>query len=288
MPPPVPRRHRTSSASESRRRGRRGRPPRPSRTHRRTPPAAWPRRHRRSPSCAASAPRSSSRRGRGRAARPSSSRPRAAGRGPSRPLVDARAGLDPHQVRHHDAPRLADHREVVAQEVEDHQVLAAEPRLGGQPRGQLGVATRVGVTRGGALDRTGLDGAVRRDRRLALGRGAQQPGPRAGHVVLQETGVRRGVERAQALVRRDVLRGRLLVGVGYQTRTSGDPRLRFLPTGRPRGRRPCRRVLDRPHVRAPGRIHTASGMPGTSPPRRRRARAAAAPRCRAAGRSRAG
>ena len=187
-------------------------------------------------------------------------------------LVHARVGLDAHQLGHLDRAGRADHRQVVAEQVDDHQVLAAELRLAwpAAPRSSASRA-RVGVARGGALDRawsrcvrSAADGGV------ALGRGAEQPGPGARHVVLQEPGVRRGVERRAAAgtpppgrgprpprsggsgsPRRSCPRaaapapGRTPrrtprgparpgrgVGVWYQTPSSGDPELRFLPTRR--------------------------------------------------------
>ena len=70
---------------------------------------------------------------------------------------------------------------------------------------QLLVLLGRGAARGGALDRLGLDRAVRPrpgDQRVPLRRRAEQPAPRAVDVVLEEAGVRRRVELAQPQVRR--------------------------------------------------------------------------------------
>ena len=79
-------------------------------------------------------------------------------------LVHGRVGLDRQQRRHLDAADLADHGQVVAEQVGDHQVLGAEPRLGRQRAPQLLVLLGRGAARGGALDRLGLDRAVARPR----------------------------------------------------------------------------------------------------------------------------
>ena len=88
-------------------------------------------------------------------------------------LVDCRVGLDDHQLGHGDGVQRADAAEVVAQEVDDHQVLGegllVVLQLGAQ---RLVAAGILGAPRG-ALDRASLHDPVAVDRQEALGRGAQ-------------------------------------------------------------------------------------------------------------------
>ena len=79
----------------------------------------------------------------------SRSRPRTVGD----ELVHGRVGLDDHERRHVDAAELADAAEVVAQQVDDHQVLGAVLLVVAQRGAAVGVLGRVGGARGGALDR---------------------------------------------------------------------------------------------------------------------------------------
>ncbi|CAB4727749.1 unannotated protein [freshwater metagenome] len=124
-------------------------------------------------------------------------------------LVHGLVGLHLHQRRHGDRAGLADHGQVVAEQVDDHQVLGAVLRVDPEATAQLVVGPLVATARGGALDRLGLDAAVGAHQRVALRARAEQPPGRARHVVLQESGIRRGVELAQPQVRR---RGREVTG----------------------------------------------------------------------------
>ena len=131
---PVAARRRRWSATGSPRRGRPGRRRRPSRTRRRTRPAG-------SSSTSLDDLHGAQLRRAGHRARPGTAR---AARRPwstssrSRPrtvrdqLVHGLVGLDLHQRRHLDRARLAHHRQVVAEQVDDHQVLGAELRVGRQ------------------------------------------------------------------------------------------------------------------------------------------------------------
>ena len=157
-------------------------------------------------------------------------------------------GLHLHQRRHVHRPRLAHHRQVVAEQVDDHQVLGAGLGVGGQPDAQRLVLLGRATARRGALDRLGLERPVGPDEGVALRRRAQQPGARARHVVLQEALVRRGVELAQPQVRR---RG-VDVGDDVDAGRSGSPR------------RSCRRAAPPAPARRPRRTPAA---------RRRRPRA---------------
>ncbi len=150
------------------------------------------------------------------------------------------------------------------------------------------------AARGGALDRLGLDdpGAVllAGDQRVALRRRAQQPAARALDVVLQEAGVRRGVELAQPEVRRDRVEVALRVEpVGEVdlvavARVQVPPGPRRTPRRRPVGAvgRTVRTSEVEPALRAPaatGRARrTGCGSASSTPrpvrrPRRRPARA---------------
>ena len=63
-------------------------------------------------------------------------------------LVDRRVGLDGHERRHLDAAQRADAAEVVADEVDDHEVLGARLVVGAQRGRAVGVLDRVGGARG--------------------------------------------------------------------------------------------------------------------------------------------
>ena len=63
-------------------------------------------------------------------------------------LVHGLVGLDPHQLRDLDAADLADAAEVVAQQVDDHQVLGPVLLVGAQAR-RRGARPRRGSPRGG-------------------------------------------------------------------------------------------------------------------------------------------
>ena len=131
-------------------------------------------------------------------------------------LVHRRVGLDLHQRRHLDGADLADQGQVVAEQVDDHQVLGARLRVGGQPHALRLVLLRRRAARGGALDRLGLEVPVGGDQGVPLRRARQQPRPGAVDVVLEEPGVRRGVELAQPEV------GRHRVEVGLAGRAGGS------------------------------------------------------------------
>ena len=83
-----------------------------------------------------------------------------------------RVALDREQLRHLDAARRAHAAEIVAHEIDDHQVLGALLR-GGAQLGGAGARPRRGrAARPRALDRPALDAAVRVDAQEALGRAA--------------------------------------------------------------------------------------------------------------------
>ena len=81
---------------------------------------------------------------------------------------------------------LADHVEVVADEVDDHEVLGAVLRLLGEVAAQRLVLLGRRTARARALDRLGLGHAVGSDRQEALGRRAEH-----GHVRELEQGAER-------------------------------------------------------------------------------------------------
>ena len=154
-------------------------------------------------------------------------------------LVHARVGLHLHQRRHLHGPRLAHHRQVVAQQVDDHQVLGAELGIRGQQAPQRLVAHRVRRARRGPLDRLGLDQAP------ALGSSvtsAYRSGlelsshpARAGDIVLQEPGVRRRVELTQPQVRRHRVQPADLVDPVGQVDLVAVARVQVLPDPLERG-----------------------------------------------------
>ena len=174
----------------------------------------------------------------------------------------------------------------MAQQVDDHQVLRAVLLVLRQPAAVLLVLGGVLAARGRALDRLGLQHPVRAHRRVALRAAREQPGPRAGDVVLEEPGVRRGVELAQPQVRRQRLEvaGHLdpvgqvhLVGVaGVQAlldavegRAVGGrdgPDARRV-AGAPRWSNGGGRVLHHPHPRRPHphRVRHRTGDVGHEP-----------------------
>jgi len=61
--------------------------------------------------------------------------------------------LDGHEVHDLDAARRADAAEVVAAEVDEHEVLRAFLGVGEELRGELGILLRAGTARAGAGDR---------------------------------------------------------------------------------------------------------------------------------------
>ena len=81
-------------------------------------------------------------------------------------------GLDHHQLRHAHAVDLADASEVVAQQVDDHQVLGEGLFVVQQLRAQRLVARRVRRARRRPLDRARLHATLAVDREEALRRGA--------------------------------------------------------------------------------------------------------------------
>ena len=123
-----------------------------------------------------------------------SSRSRAADGGHE--LVDRRVGLDGHERRHVHAPQRAHAAEVVADEVDDHEVLGARLLVVAQRGAAVGVLDRMGGARRGALDRLGLDHPLAVDAQEALGRGAQH----RQVAEAQQRRVRRRVARAQRAV----------------------------------------------------------------------------------------
>jgi hypothetical protein len=87
--------------------------------------------------------------------------------------MDGLVSLDRHHLRHRDAADLADGAEVVAQEVDDHQVLGPVLLIGGEGGGEGGVLLGGGATAARALDRSGFGLTVAADVEEALGRGAE-------------------------------------------------------------------------------------------------------------------
>ena len=142
-------------------------------------------------------------------------------------LVDGGVGLDGHERRHLDAAQRAHAAEVVAHEIDDHEVLGARLVVGAQRGGAVGVLGGVGGARGGALDRLGLDDPLAVDAQEALGRGAQHRRRRRGAAAPRAA---RGCARAG--------RGRRRAGRSRRrcaARWSGRPR-----RSRPRRSRACR------------------------------------------------
>ena len=88
-------------------------------------------------------------------------------------LVDGLVGLDRHHLRHLDAADLADGAEVVAQEVDDHQVLGPVLLVGGEGGGEGCVFGGGRAAAAGALDRACFGFAVAADAEEALGGGAE-------------------------------------------------------------------------------------------------------------------
>ena len=78
--------------------------------------------------------------------------------------MHGRVVLDDHQLGDADAADLADPAEVVAQQVDDHQVLGVGLLVFGQLGPQRLVALRVLRARGRPLDRPRLDAALAVDR----------------------------------------------------------------------------------------------------------------------------
>ena len=109
-------------------------------------------------------------------------------------LVDGGVALRGHQGRHGHRTHVAHPPEVVAEQVDDHQVLGAGLGVGGERHPQPGVLGRVRAARRRALDRLGLHHAVPGDLQEALRAGA---GDRELAEV-QERGVRCRVESRAA------------------------------------------------------------------------------------------
>ena len=205
-------------------------------------------------------------------------------------LVHGLVGLDVHQHRHLDGARLAHHRQVVAEQVHDHQVLGAEPGVA-RPGARAAARPPPAVAPRGVVPLIGLVSSIRSAVTSAYRSGlllsSQALGAR--HVVLQEPGVRRGVELAQPQVRRH----RVQVAARSRRGRSGSPRRSCRRAGAPgparrrwrrrRGVDPrsaggflrfsgvataekCSGVPDRSGGRrtgsARGRIQTASGSAG--------------------------
>ena len=88
-------------------------------------------------------------------------------------VVHGRQRDDPRQRRHLDAARAADAPQIVALEVDDHDVLGAILRRGEELGGGRAIGVGIGAARPRPLDGPGLDGAVGVERKEALGRVAQ-------------------------------------------------------------------------------------------------------------------
>ena len=200
-------------------------------------------------------------------------------------LVHGGVGLDGHQLRHLDAAQRADAAEVVAQQVDDHQVLGAGLVVGAQRGGAVGVLDRVRGTRAAVpLIGLRLDDPLAVDAQEALGRGAEH----RDVAEAQQRRVRRGVARPQGAIggERDRSRRRCAA------RWSGRPR-RSRPRRSRAGRRRCWPGRRRAPSRAVKRQRAGRGGAGgagaasarragarSSPatPRRRRRRSASAER----------
>ncbi|KGM30138.1 hypothetical protein P409_34880, partial [Inquilinus limosus MP06] len=135
-------------------------------------------------------------------------------------------GLQPAQRRHPHAADGADLRQVVAQQVDDHQVLGPVFRAGLQLHSQDRIRRRIDPARPGALDRPGLDPPGRVDRQEPLRRGAGDPPPLAQ---VEEGGEGRGRQGAQAAMQREGVEPVRQVGqealgqVGLVDVAGGDP-----------------------------------------------------------------
>ena len=199
-------------------------------------------------------------------------------------VVDRRQRDHPRQRRDLDAARAADAPEIVALEIDDHDVLGAVLGGGGELGGRRAIGGRVGAAGAGPLDGAGLDHAVGREREKPLGRVAQDRERRRRRRRLAR-GDERGVRRR---------------GPGPQRRrqaTSDRPRVQVAPQP-PRqvhliGVSRLQVVEDPAH---PVQKRRPSGSGASSAPRRggsvgrgrrrRRARRADPPRpCRARGSS---
>ena len=118
-------------------------------------------------------------------------------------MVDVGVGLQPAERRHGNAARRADPGQVVAQQIDDHDVLGPLLDRGQQRRGGRPVGLRVVEPAGGALDRAGLDvAAVQPDEALGRGRRDRQP------LLFQVGPEGRRIGRAQAPVERERIEAR--------------------------------------------------------------------------------
>ncbi len=195
-------------------------------------------------------------------------------------LVHGRVVLDHHQLGDGDAADLADDAEVVAQQVDDHQVLGVGLFVVGQLGLQRRVLGRVGGARGRPLDRPRLDPALAVDREEALRRGADhgdlaelEEGGEGRRVAAAQVAVE--VERIGAGVGRDLVGEADLVGLAGGQFGLASGRCRR-GTARGRGRTGSGRG-PRSARRRPGRRRSARRRVGDQlarrPPRPRRASA---------------
>jgi hypothetical protein len=108
---------------------------------------------------------------------------------------DVRVALDAHEVGDLDAAGAADAAQVVAAEVDEHDVLGALLGVGGELDGERVVLGRRGATAAGAGDRARLDAAALGAHQALGAAGHQRDGP---EVEVAEVGAR--VDRAQRAV----------------------------------------------------------------------------------------
>src|SRR5436305_227359 len=121
-------------------------------------------------------------------------------------LMDGLVGLHRHHLRHLDRAHLANRSEVVAQEVDDHQVLRPVLLVGGEGEGEGGVFGGSCTAARGSLDRAGFGFSISIYTEETLGRGTED-----GEVAeAQVGGKRRRVGTAKAAVKVE------RVGVGLQ------------------------------------------------------------------------
>src|SRR5215468_7440736 len=106
--------------------------------------------------------------------------------------------LEREQLLHSHGPRRADPREIVANEIDDHQVLGSILRALGERTAERGVVFGSYASRSRTLDGPRFNVSVRTDAQKALGRRAQDEG--VGKVEIR--GKRRSVLCAESAVQR--------------------------------------------------------------------------------------
>ncbi len=117
--------------------------------------------------------------------------------------VQGGIGLDGEEVFHRDAADQRQAADVVAHQIDDHQVLGAILRRGGERGLGAGVGEFVGAARRGALHRPRRDAALRRYSKEQLGREAED----AAFAIVEIGAVRRLGAVAQPQVKRQRIAG---------------------------------------------------------------------------------